>query len=807
MKISLNWLRDYINLDSLSTDQISELLTDIGLEVEGVEQFESIPGGMQGLVVGEVVTCKKHENADRLKVCTVDIGDNENLNIVCGAPNVAAGQKVVVATVGTTIYPTDGEPFSIKKAKIRGVESRGMICAEDEIGLGNSHDGIMVLDDSLQPGQLVSQLYEVYTDIVFEIGLTPNRSDAQSHIGVARDLSAAINTQLNETSTVKWPSTTPFAEDEETTPIKVTIEDTDACPRYAGIVISNIEVKDSPKWLQNRLKAIGVKSINNIVDVTNYINHEYGQPLHAFDYDKILGQEIIVKHVDSGTKFTTLDDVERVLSDQDLMICNSREPMCMAGVYGGIGTGVTTNTKSIFLESAYFDPSTIRRTELRHNLKTDAASKFEKGIDPTKQVEILRRSALLIQELAGGKFSSKLIDSYPNPIERKIVKLSFQRLNQLTGIDFEPSSAVSILNLLDFEVMQKSDLFVQLAVPQYRNDVTREADVIEEVLRIYGFNNVPLHNNVSFELNYKSDSEDELRNKLSNLLAGQGFNEIVTNSITQRSYYPNLNEEESVLPLNSINSKLDLLRPDMLMTGLEVLAYNMNRSLPNARCFDFGKVYSKSNNNYTEQSQLAMYFTGLKRQRNWIQQQVTVQFFDAKKAVEDVLKLSGVAKYKNNDSSNQQLQYGLDYLVGKQKIATVGAVNQSILDKFEINQEVFYACIDFDYLLKHQLKKLNYQSISKFPSVQRELALVLDDEVSYKQVSELTMKKGGTDLKEMDLINIFKDESKLGANKKSYAIGLVFQKENDTLTSEEVDKRMNELITSYEKELKATIRR
>ncbi len=809
MKISLNWLRDYINLTDLSIDQIAEIMTDTGLEVEGIEQFESITGGLEGLVVGQVESCEKHENADRLKVCQVTIGSGEPLQIVCGAPNVAQGQKVVVAPVNTTIYPIEGEPFKIKKAKIRGVQSSGMLCAEDEIGIGQSHDGILILPEDTPIGQPLSEIYEVYTDTVFEIGLTPNRSDAQSHIGVARDLSAAISTQSEQNVIVKWPATAAFTVDEETTPIQVQVENSEACARYAGLVISGIEVKASPLWLQNRLLAIGVRPINNIVDVTNYINHEYGQPLHAFDYNKILGNEILVKDLPSGTKFKTLDGVERILSDKDLMICNKSEPMCLAGVYGGLDTGVTEQTKAIFLESAYFDPKTIRRTELRHNLKTDAAAKFEKGVDPTKQVEVLKRSALLIEEIAGGRVTSRLIDLYPNPIERKQVKLSFERLNQLTGIQFEPSQAVDILNQLDFEVLQKSDLHVQLAVPQYRADVTREADVIEEILRIYGFNNVPTKDEVSYQMLYHEDSQDKLRNTLSDMLSGKGFHEIITNSITRQSYYDDVAIEVSkgVKPLNSINANLNLLRPDMVMTGLEVLAYNNNRSMPDAKLYDFGKIYSRVGNGFKEENKLALYLSGQSGKQNWVSDATPFTFFNAKQSVEEILIKSGIRRLKQRESTHDSLEYGLDYCFGNQSIVSVGALKKAITSQFGLKQEVYFATIDFDYLLAQQPISVQFKPISKFPSVSRDLALILDKQVSYQEVEDVAQREGGQYLQEMDLFDIFMDESKLGTGKKSYAIELRFQNVNDTLTSETVDKDIAHLIKAFEQNLKATIRK
>ncbi len=809
MLISLNWLSDYIDID-LSVEKISEILTDIGLEIEGVETKESIKGGLKGLIVGEVLECQKHDNADKLKVCKVDVGDNESLQIVCGAPNVAKGQKVVVATVDTIIHPTEGDPFTIKKAKIRGVSSAGMICAEDEIGLGTDHDGILVLDKNTEVGTALTDLYDVKTDTVFEIGLTPNRSDAQSHLGVARDLAAAIQTQLvDEPVRINWPDVSGFHVDEETSEIKVEVENLEACPRYAGVVISEIKIKESPEWLKQRLESIGVKAINNVVDITNFINHEYGQPLHAFDYDKIKGKQIIVKNATEGELFTTLDQVERTLSAEDLMICNASESMCIGGVYGGLDSGVTDRTVSIFLESAYFDPRTIRRTELRHGLRTDAAAKFEKGVDPTKQVEVLKRAALLIKDLAEGQITSEIIDIYPEPIERKEVDLTFEKLRKVTGVDFDNEKVVDILRHLDFESLAVTETSLRVAVPQYRNDVTREADVIEEVLRIYGFNNVPLSGHTSFALSYQVNEQDALRNKLSDMLSGKGFHEIITNSITKKKYYDSLgafNEQEFVLPLNSLNAEFDLLRPDMLMTGLEVIAHNVKRNQSSGAYYDFGNVYAQKGSSYIQNPRLAIYLTGNQSEKSWLSHKVGYNFFHVKKTVQEVLEKVGFTSWKEVETKNPLYAYGIDLIIKKKCVATLGVVHKTALKLADISDPVFYADIDFSFLLHQKPDTAKFTPISKFPSVQRDLALVIDKSVTYKSVANIAKQHGGSFFQNVQLFDVFEDENKLGKGKKSYAISLHFANPEKTLTSEEIDQQIEKMIGRFEKDLQATIR-
>ena len=809
MKISYRWLQDYIKIDELNIEQLTELLTDIGLEVEGVEQIETVKGGLKDLVIGEVLACQKHENADRLQVCEVSVGGQENLQIVCGAPNVAAGQKVIVAPVNSTIHPIKGEGFTIKEAKIRGTKSYGMICAEDEIGLGEGHDGIMVLPSEATVGQLASDYFNIESDTIIEIGLTPNRSDANSHLGTARDLAAALQIQYNSTNKVNWPTTEKFAVENTNHAIDVVVEAGEDCPRYAGVVVSDITVKPSPEWMQNRLKAIGVKPINNIVDITNFINHEYGQPLHAFDYDKIKGQKIIVKTIADKTPFTTLDAVERKLSNEDLMICNENEPMCIAGVYGGLNTGITNDTTAVFLESAYFNPKTIRRTELRHNLRTDAAAKFEKGVDPTKQVEIAKRAALLVKELAGGTISSNLVDVQAQTIEPKTIDLSLKQLNTLTGVEFTIEKAVEILKALDFDILEQTEKNVVVKAPLYRADVEREADVIEEVLRIYGFNNVPLSGIANFAMSYKQNDRDAFINKLADHLSANGFKEIMTNSITKSSYYKNeevVKEQYLVKPLNSLNAELDVMRPDLLHTGLEAIAYNQNRNQPNCKFYEFGKTYANYNGNYAESSRLALFLTGSKNASSWQTKAEEINFYDVKQVVEEILLASRISDTKESETKSNLLAEGLQ-ISSKKALVNFGFVQPSLLKKMGIKHNVFFADFDFDALLaSYDSKEIQFEPISKFPSIARDLALVIDKEVNYKQIQQIAQQKGGNHLKSINLFDVFTSEEKLGKDKKSYAVNFVFENKEQTLTNQEIDEQMKGLIQAFEQDIKAEIR-
>ena len=616
--------------------------------------------------------------------------------------------------------------------------------------------------------------------------------------------------QYNQKEEVNWPDNADFSVQQTTHPIQVKVEAKDACPRYAGIVLSNLNIQPSPQWMQNRLKAVGVKPINNIVDITNYINHEYGQPLHAFDYDKIAEKQIIVKNLKEGSTFTTLDGEERKLSEEDLMICDAEGGMCIAGVYGGLNTGVSDHTTSIFLESAYFDPSTIRRTELRHNLRTDAAAKFEKGIDPTMQVEALKRAALLIQELAGGVVSSELIDIHAREIQAAQIELNYERLNYLTGVEFKTEIVKKIVRLLDFKILDENELGLQLEAPLYRADVTREADVIEEILRIYGFNNIPLKGSTEFSFNYATNKEGNFRNKIADDLSGKGFQEIMTNSISRSSYYQQLNginEEQFVRPINSLNSELDVMRPDLLMTGLETIAYNKNRNMPSCSFYEFGRVYANYKGKYHEANHLAIYLSGQKNKESWLAEQQEFGFYDCKYFVDSVLQKSGINNWKETTCDHEFFQEAVEYQKNKKSIVRFGIIHKRILSQFDIEDAVLFADFDFDYLLQ-----LNSQSeqlftpISKYPSIERDLALVLDSSVNYKQIKDLANQKGGEYLSDMNLFDVYESEEKLGKEKKSYAVSFTFENKEETLTNKEIDKQVKLLIKAFENKLGAEIR-
>ncbi len=807
MKISVNWLNDYIDLD-LELNDLTDMLTAIGLEVEGVEYYEQIKGGLAGLIVGEVLSCKQHENADKLKVCAVDVG-TEQLNIVCGAANVAAGQKVIVAPVGNTIHPDEAEPFTIGKVKLRGVESEGMICAEDEIGLGNSHEGIYVLPADAKVGTPVSQLFENYSDVVIEIGLTPNRPDAFSHIGVARDLTAAIQSQLGKDVKLKWPDVSSFKEGNGK-PLNISVENLKACPRYSGVVIKDLKIGPSPKWLQNRLAAIGVKSISNVVDITNFINHELGQPLHAFDLAKVEGETIVVKNLPSNTAFTTLDDVERKLDSEDLMICNANNGMCIAGVYGGIGSGVTDDTTDIFLESAYFDPKTIRRTELRHDLRTDAATKFEKGIDPELQVYAAKRAALLMQELAGGTIASEVYDIYPEPFKPAEVRLTYKRLRTITGLEIRPAEVKNILNNLDFEIVEDNDDDLFVKVPLYRSDVTRPDDVIEEVLRIYGLNKVPADGKVSFSFTHNDNASDDLRNQISDRLSSLGLNEIITNAITRSSYMVKnnmLDEKRMVKPVKSQNAELDVLRPNMVVTGLEALAYNLNRQMSNCKFYEFGKLYERHNGAYREYDSLSIYLTGDKYEENWTQKESKVAFYDLKALVWAVLGNLINRELVTSETENNYFASGLMYKFDGKPLVEFGQLKKEVCASFDIKQDVFFADFDFNYLIElNNTKTEQFKDIPRFPSSRRDLALVLDNSVQYGEVKDLAAKAGGNNLRSVNLFDVFTDDEKIGKGKKSYAVSFLFRNDEQTITDSEIESAMQSIQKVLEKEVKAQVR-
>ncbi|MBL4704335.1 MAG: phenylalanine--tRNA ligase subunit beta, partial [Flavobacteriales bacterium] len=678
MKVSYNWLKSYINTD-LTADEVSKVLTDAGLEVEKYHKIESVPGGLQGLVIGHVLSKEKHPDADRLNITSVNVGNGNPIQIVCGAPNVESGQKVVVATSGTTIHPTQGEPFKIKKSKIRGIESNGMICAQDEIGLGTDHDGIMVLAEDAEPGTLAKEYFNVEDDFQFEIGLTPNRSDGMSHIGVARDLLCALKHQnrIGESAAINWPVVETFNGIADCA-VNIEVKDYEACPRYAGLTITGLRVGTSPDWLQNRLRSIGLTPINNVVDATNFVLHEIGQPLHAFDLQKIKGNKVVIQKLPAQTKFTTLDGVERMLHEEDLMICNGAEGMCIAGVFGGIDSGVSNETTEIFLESAYFHPVSVRKTAKRHGFNTDASFRFERGIDPNLVVYSLERAALLIQEIAGGQ-SSKIIDLYPKPIEDFKVNLNLDQLNNIAGIDIDPLVVENILSWLDIKIDHKNDTKLSLTVPAYRVDVLREIDVIEEIMRIYGFNNIPIPNNVNSSLSYgvKPDKE-KLQNIVSDLLTSNGYAEAMSNSLTKEGYAElanakHIQPEWNVKMLNPLSSDLGVLRQSLLFSGLEAISYNLNRRELNLKFYEFGKTYFNRNGAFEETAYLSLFLTGQKDLERWNSSQSAVSYYSVKGAVETILTRLGILKNAQTKvTSNELLADGTELSIAKKKVADIG---------------------------------------------------------------------------------------------------------------------------------------
>lgn len=806
MTISYNWLSDYLP-EKIEPEKLSKILTSIGLEVESLEKFESIKGGLNGLIIGEVLTCGQHSNADKLKVTTVDIGAKEPLQIVCGAPNVAVEQKVIVATPGTTIYPTSGEPVTMKNAKIRGVESNGMICAADEIGLGTDHAGILVLPKNVKTGSPASEYFKPYQDWIFEIGLTPNRMDAMSHLGVAKDVCAYLTQHNKKETKPKTPFVNTFKADNHKLPIKVTIEDTVSCQRYAGVSITNVMVKESPDWLKNRLLAIGLRPINNIVDITNYVLHETGQPLHAFDADAIKGNYVIVKTLPKDTVFITLDEKERKLSEEDLMICNAEDGMCIGGVFGGINSGVKESTTKIFLESAWFNPVSIRKTSFRHGLRTDAALRFEKGVDISNTVNVLKRAALLIKEIAGGTISSDVVDVYPHPKEKIQVALRYHYLKKLSGKNYHFDAIKRILVSLGFEILKEGMDELLIAVPFSKPDITLPADIVEEIVRIDGLDNIEIPTSITISPAVETLGKKEaLKNKIAGYLTGQGFHEIMTNSITNSKYFSEEVLEHTVKMINSLSADLDVLRPSMLETGLETIAYNINRRNNNLQLYEFGKTYhTKSIGNYTEEEHLSLYISGMDHEDSWKEKSKPNDFFRAKGIAAAILNLCGLKdiQFKNEDTSTLSLIVRL----GRTEIGKVQEVDTKMLKQFDIKQPVFFIDLNFISLLKIVEKEnILYKEVPRFPSVQRDVAMVVDNGVSYEAVQSAVKKEGLSKLVNVRLFDVFENE-KLGANKKSMAVSFTFLDDEKTLTDKEVDNMINKLMSSFEKELGAEIRK
>lgn len=806
MRISYNWLKQFIKLD-LPSEETAALLTDLGLEVEVVEKFQSVKGGLEGIIVGEVKTCVQHPDADRLKVTTVDLGDGNPIQIVCGAPNVAVGQKVPVATIGTTLYDKEGNEFQIKKGKIRGQESHGMICAEDELGLGDNHDGIMILDNTIKIGTPLAKVLNVENDEVFEIGLTPNRADAMSHMGVARDLRAGL-VQKNIQPELITPSVTSFRVDKRTLKIDVEVKDAKLAPRYCGITISGINVKPSPDWLQNRLKAIGLTPKNNIVDATNYVLHELGQPLHAFDASKIHGK-IIVKTVEAGTKFKTLDDVERILHEEDLMICDEKGPLCIAGVFGGKESGVSENTTNIFLESAYFNPVSIRKTAKRHGLSTDASFRFERGIDPTITEYALKRAAILIKEIAGGEITSDLIDIYPKKIEDFTVLLNFNKVNKLIGQEIPKETIKKILVSLDIKVNSVSDAGLGLIIPAYRVDVQREIDVIEEILRVYGYNNVQFSKKLNATVSNSSRTEDyKVQNSIAAQLNSLGFHEMMANSLTTPDYVKlsdKLKEEFNVMMLNPLSNDLSAMRQSLLFSGLEAVSYNINRRNADLKLFEFGKSYHKMPSGYEENKHLSLFVTGNKQAENWITPQKTSDFFLFKGYVQSILTRLSLTKTQTIPVTNDVFNEGIAIAIGNDVLVELGTVKKSILKYFDIKQEVFYADFNWNLILKLISIRIKYQDIPKYPEVRRDLSLLLDKNISFDQLYSIARSSEKNLLKDIQLFDVYEGKN-LPEGKKSYALSFIIQDTTKTLTDDQIDKIMSKLQQHFEKEVGAVLR-
>ena len=806
MKISYNWLKQFIKIDWNSEDTAA-LLTDLGLEVEIVDKYQSVKGGLEGIVVGHVLTCIQHPDADRLKITTVDLGTGTPVQIVCGASNVAAGQKVPVATIGTVLYDKEGVAFTIKKGKIRGQESHGMICAEDELGLGEGHDGIMVLDDTLLPGTLAATVFKIENDEVFEIGLTPNRADAMSHLGTARDLRAGM-IQNGTNVELITPSVSNFRVDKRTLKIDIDVKDPKLAPRYCGVTISGIEVKASPAWLQNRLKAIGLNPKNNIVDVTNYVLHELGQPLHAFDASKINGK-IIVQTLPAGTKFVTLDDVERTLHEEDLMICDEKGPLCIAGVFGGKKSGVSENTSSIFLESAYFNPVSIRKSAKRHQLNTDASFRFERGIDPTITEYALKRAALLIQEVAGGEITSDLINVYPKKIEDFSVFLNFSKAAKIIGEELPKDTIKKILVSLDIKVNSVSDAGLGLTIPAYRVDVQREIDVIEEILRVYGYNNIKFSKKVNATVSNSPRNEDyKIQNVIATQLNSQGFNEMMANSLTTATYAAlseELNASHNVTMLNPLSADLATMRQSLLFSGLEAVSYNINRKNADLKLFEFGKTYHNYLAGYEEKKHLSLFLTGSKNQESWTGAQKPSDFFLFKGYVTGILSRLGITKTQNVPSTSDVFSEGIAIAIGNDTLVELGVVKKSILKHFGIKQEVFYADFNWALILKLIATKIKYTEIPKYPEVRRDLALLIDQNVSYESIYNIATQTEKALLKDINLFDVYEGQN-LPEGKKSYALSFTIQDNSKTLTDTQIDKIMSKLQNNFETELGASLR-
>lgn len=810
MKVSYNWLREYVQTD-LTPEQMSTILTDTGLEVEGLEKIESVQGGLKGVMIGEVLTCEQHPDADRLKVTTVSVG-GEPLQIVCGAENVAIGLKVVVATVGTTLYPDPDKGFKIKESKIRGQVSQGMLCAEDELGLGEGHDGIMELPESVKVGTTAASYFELEDDYQIEIGLTPNRSDALGHIGVARDLVAFLNSHNEEQVTLNWPSVNDFKVDSNDLTMAISVEDTEACPRYMGTAIKGVKVEASPSWLQNRLRAIGLAPINNVVDVTNFVMHELGTPLHAFDASKLNGK-VVVKPANQGDKFTTLDDVERELASSNLMITNGNDHLCIAGVFGGISSGISNDTENVFLESAYFEPVSVRKTAKMHGLNTDASFRFERGVDPNLTDIALKRAALLIQEIAGGTIAMDIVDTNPKPIENKTIAFSYSRCNTLIGEELTQDKVNTILGNLDIKIESEENGIAQLEIPAYRVDVTREADVVEEILRIHGYNAVPVPTKWSASLSQfiKPDPE-KIQNTISEMLVGMGCMEMMNNSLTKSSYVRDLGgevlkDERSISMLNPLSQDLDVMRQSLIFNLLETAGYNQNRQNPNLQLFEFGKIYQKFDSGYNENKRLIIGVTGAKEEENWNSTGDQRSYYTVKRMAEAVLErlgMSGLLKTKALKSS--LLQDGQQLFVLKNKVGEIGWVSSEFKKSFGLKNDVFIADLDWGAILSSlKFTKIKFTELPKTFAVRRDFSLLIDENVKFSEIEEIAQSCDRKLLQNIGLFDVYEGKN-LDAGKKSYAVSFIFQDAEKTLKDNQVDAIMGKIRQSLESKLGAQLR-
>ncbi len=818
MKISYNWIKDYLKTD-IDPHKLSEILTGIGLEVEGLEEWESVRGGLKGVVIGEVLTCKKHPDADKLSVTTVNIGLPEPLQIVCGAPNVASGQKVPVATSGTMVFKGD-QSLELKKSKIRGEFSEGMICAEDELGLGTGHEGIMVLDSKAKPGTPASEYFGIEHDTIYEIGLTPNRIDSGSHYGVARDLAAYLNLNSGNGFRAVRPSVEDFRSDSNSSGFEVIIENTIDCPRYSGITISDVKIAESPDWLKTRLRSIGLNPISNVVDITNFVQHEIGQPLHAFDSDRVSGKKVIIRNLPDKTKFITLDEAERNLSSRDLMICNEEEGMCIAGVFGGIKSGVTSSTKNIFLESAYFNPVSIRKTSKRHGLQTDASFRFERGTDPNITIWALKRAAMLMKEIAGGKISSEIIDVYPAKIENAKTDVSFRNIDRLIGKHIEKETVRKILGLLDIEIIKEDNDILSLEIPAYRVDVRLEADVIEEILRIYGYNNVEIGSHVNSTLTYNDKPDKEkVVNIISDQLSSNGFAEIMCNSLNPASWYEESSDFDPVQLVrlaNPLSSDLNAMRQSLIFGGLNSVLWNINRQCYDLKFYEFGNCYFKISSenpvpavaDFNERTSLDLFVTGKTGRESWNYKTNPTDFFHIKSATEMVLSRLGIdaSSLMNGESTKMYFAESITYVLNERLVAETGRISKSYLSRFDIGQDVYYSHIDWDLIMKMIRKNvISYNELPKYPSVRRDLSILIDKGIKFGQIKEIAFRTERNVLHEVGLFDVYERDT-LGTNKKSYAVSFVLRDNLKTMTDKNIEKVMNNLIRAFETELEAKIR-